>query len=198
MLPRFPRIQEQLDRFLLSFISLRAKYHMGPMGQVPEVRHFEGDEDSIVRASGEEELTRFTEIKEALTIDRQALSSITLEDILEKLDRVALGIARQTATSLYKTLSEACEKHGTAVDGGGRPLSADSILEVFCRIEIQFKADGSPILPQLHIHPSMEEAVIRAMKQIEENSEYKRRMDEILVRQREDWRAREAARRLVG
>jgi asparagine synthetase B (glutamine-hydrolysing) len=53
-------------------------------------------------------------------------------------------------------------------------------------------------MPVVHINPAQEEDVKAMIRRLETEPELKKRYDAIMMKKREEWRAREADRKLVG
>jgi hypothetical protein len=95
-------------------------------------------------------------------------------------------------------MSEGVQKVGNTIDGGGQRFSAELFLQVIEKIWIEFTADGSPQMPTVHISPNQTDDVKRTIERLESEPELKKRFDAIMIKKREEWRAREADRKLVG
>jgi hypothetical protein len=102
------------------------------------------------------------------------------------------------AEAFYRSMSETLDRAGQSISAQGRPLSAEHILEMLTKIQIDFDQSGTPRLPEIHIHPRMQEAADKAMRELQTNAELGRQWEALIVQKKEEWRAREASRRLVG
>jgi hypothetical protein len=198
MLPDYPRLKADLSVRLVQFLRARHDFHLGPLSHINRIRFHEGDAYSLRRSSGEEEPGEFKEAAALITIKDEEVPAMTLESLLRKLDDAAQDMARQMAEGVYGSISAAMERVGNVVDAGGQRLTAQTILEALSKIQIDFNRDGSPRMPEMHIHPSLSEAVRLAGEELEKNGALKRQLRQLLVEKREEWRAREASRRLVG
>jgi hypothetical protein len=198
MLPDYPKLKADLSVRLVRFLRARHDFHLGPLSHVSRIKFFEGDTYSLKRSSGEVEPGEFKEAAALITIKDEEVPGMTLELLLQKLDDAAQDMARQQGESVYRSISEATEKAGNVVDAGGQRLTAQSILDALSKIQIDFNRDGTPSMPEIHIHPRLSEAVLRAGEELEKNSDLKRQLKQILAEKREEWRAREATRRLAG
>lgn len=132
------------------------------------------------------------------SIPTKELPATTLDTILAKIDNAAQQIARQVAENIYQTISEAVERVGNTIDAKGQKPSAELILETLAKIQVDFDRDGKPRMPELHIHPTLEEATKLAFEELENNPELKKQFKQTMEEKREEWRAREASRILVG
>ena len=53
-------------------------------------------------------------------------------------------------------------------------------------------------MPSIFMGPSLKESMEKALKEIDENLLLKKEYDEIIQLKKEEWRAEEASRKLVG
>lgn len=204
MLPNFPELNTELSRFIFEFLGQRVKFHLGlPLSEIRHHTVFEGPQDDnegqqLVRHSGEVETSGLKFISSQITITAKELPQMTLDDVLSKVDEVAKNLASEMAKHAYQRLTETLERTGNTIDAKGRKISAEFILEMLSTLQIDFDRNGSPRMPQLQYHPTMEEAVSRAFNELNNNRELKREFKQILVNKKEEWRERETCRKLVG
>ena len=198
MLPDFPELKSEISDTLFEFLRLRISYHLGPLSEIRHIQYFESTDRRVRHASGETEEHQMRRMEAEMTIKHDEFPNMTLEKLLEKLDHVAQEMARQMAQYTYQTISEATAKVGNVIDAKRAKLSAETILEALTKIQIDFDSVGRPKMPSVHVHPNLESAVLLTIKQFDENPALKKQFREIIQRKKEEWRAREASRRLVG
>lgn len=198
MLPDYPGVKADLAARLVDFMKVRMALHLGALSEIKHVRYFEGDGRTFVRSSGEVEPAGWKDMGSEFSIELAEVPTMTLYSILQKLDDVARDMARQQAEMVYGTISEAVEKVGNVMDNKGRKLTAQSIIDALAMLHIEFDQSGRARLPQMHIPPNLSEAMETALRQLEENSAMRRQFQRLMEDKREEWRAREANRKLVG
>jgi hypothetical protein len=198
MLPDFPVLKSELNGAITRFMRMRARVHQGPLAEVPRGLVFEGHANVIIREDGSEDITRMFEASSELRIPTDEIRELHLPVLLQKLDKSAHDIVAAQAKHFYETLAEGTEKAGTALDAKGGRLTVELFLRMIETILIDFKADGSPEMPVVHINPAQEEDVKAMIRRLETEPELKKRYDAIMMKKREEWRAREADRKLVG
>jgi hypothetical protein len=176
----------------------RAIQHGGPVSGIARVRIFEGHEHTITRSDGETEPSLPREAKSQVSIGLDEIATLSLPQLLAKLDTAAREIGASQAKHLFETVSEAVEKTGNKIDARGERISSNLVLEALEKIEIDFRDDGTPMLPTLYIGPDLEEAMKKVSAEANESPAVKKRFDQIIARKKEAWRAREASRKLVG
>lgn len=118
----------------------------------------------------------------------------------QNLDDKLRGIAKQTAEEnmkvFYARMDQATEQTGNRYNAAGQPMSGKMLLDFMDMGEWGFDKSGKSNMSFL-IHPSMSPALQKASDEVENDPELKRRHDDILRRQRDQWLIRENRRKLV-
>lgn len=198
MLPDYPAVKKDLASRLVDFLRIRTGHHLGVLDDIRRVQYFEGDEHSLTRGTGETERSRFRQMSSEVTFQTRDLPKLPLPLVLQRLDGAAADMARQQAQMLYEGVSEAVEKVGNVVDAQGRKMTASLIIEMLEKLHIDFDQFGRAHLPQMHIPPNLEESLMGALRELEEDPIMRKQYQAVIEQKREEWRAREASRKLVG
>jgi len=170
---------------------------LGPLADSPRHRVFEGTAMSIIRSSGQEDLTPFEPYTSELHITYEEVPKLTLPQILSRLDKVAQEMADQLARSVYKTASNAADKVGTVVKSS-QGFTPQAIFEVLEKIEAPFDASGNPELPSIHLHPNDVKTLKESSQAMQNDPELRGQYHEILQRKKDQWRVREAHLKYPG
>ncbi len=93
---------------------------------------------------------------------------------------------------MYQEISNATTNTGNVVDARGKGFSVDLLLDMLDKIELTFDEDGSPILPQIHMHPDAWEKT----KDLQFSPEQTKRQAEIIKKKKEEWYAKKRYRKL--
>jgi hypothetical protein len=196
MLPDFPKLKTEVQRDVVARIRRRAESADSVVSQIKRFTQHEGRNmrydriDAPPAESGPEEIgVRF----EVLLSDVPDLIGPKLD---AKIEEIAQEIAKQQAKMFFRRFEETCDEVGNAVNANGQPLSAEHLLEMFSNVQMNFGPDGRPT-GQFVIHPDMVPALTKAGEELESDPELKRRHEDILRRQREEWATRESHRKLV-
>jgi hypothetical protein len=88
----------------------------------------------------------------------------------KKLDEIAEKTAANLAAAFYKRVGEACDEAGNSLSAGGKPLSAEMLLQMMDRVEMEFDQTGKPTTA-LVFHPDMTESFKKVAEQIENDPE---------------------------
>lgn len=73
---------------------------------------------------------------------------------------------KQFALNIYGVVGAAAEKVGNVVDAKAEGSLAQSMLEMFRRIEIGVDRDGNISMPQLHVGPEMADRLAKELQSI--------------------------------
>jgi predicted transcriptional regulator len=138
------------------------------------------------------------EARSQFSVTSSEIAGLSLDQLLEKLDKVAQEIAAAQSQHMFESVNQAVTKVGNVIDAQGGPLSPALFLEMIKKVQIDFDASGKPRMPTVVIHPDQAEKVKALMSQMEASPEIKSQFDRIISIKREEWRAREADRGLAG
>jgi hypothetical protein len=116
---------------------------------------------------------------------------------LRAIREVGEQLADDMEQRMIATISEAVEDVGNVVDGGGRPFSADLFIELLEKMELSFNRHGEWEPPTIVVHPETLQKMKVQIELLDSDPETKARVEAVVNRQREEWRAREACRALV-
>ena len=158
----------------------------------------EGKSTAIIRSSGEKDSVKMVTAGSTIELKAEEISKLTLQKVIELIDNAALEIAKQKERLAIDTLNEVTNKTGNIVSGAGKPLSADNIIEVMEKISLDFNAKGEAEWSTIVVHPDMGDALKRAIDVLDTEPTTKQRLEAVLLKKREEWRGREASRKLVG
>jgi hypothetical protein len=198
LLPEFPALKERFHQAVTRYLRDRARAHGVIVPDVPRSRIFEGRGHAIVRPSGETEVTQMFEAAAEMRIPIEDIPNLALDALLAKLDDIAESLASQQEKHLLQTIDAGLEKSGQTIDGKGKPFSPELVFLALEKIELDFNADGTARMPTVFVHPDQIPAVRAASATFDADPALKKRFDDIIAKKREEWRAREADRRLVG
>jgi hypothetical protein len=198
VLPEYHELKTELAGLLQQFIRRRVASHSGFVGQVPKVRMFEGHRSALRRSDGDTTASDFKPISVSHSVPAASVSQMTFAEVLEHLDEMAAKIAREMSHEAFKQLDETLENAGQVFAVKGETMSPSVLLTVMNGLDMSFDDDGSHRNLTLVIHPNKTAATVAALKALEEDPEIHRQYLALIEQKREQWRVREASRRLVG
>jgi len=186
-----------MQRILDQYLRNRINQRLGVFGEAPKHYMHEGNRMRIVRANGSVDETKLKEASGEISLKVGDIPALTLKERIAKLDKIAEQMADQIATHSLKTLSEGLDKAGQVVDRKGKPFDAEAIFEVLEKLQIEFDESGKCDLTIL-IPPALTPRAEELVRLLETDKNLQKRHADIMERKREEWRDREAARKLVG
>ncbi|MQA64640.1 MAG: hypothetical protein GEU76_01865 [Alphaproteobacteria bacterium] len=198
MLPDSPQLKREMLHFVNRFLQTRVRSREGIVGEVATHSIHEGQENSIIRADGKEDITEIVEISGETEIKLQQVINLTLKDVLPIIDKIAEDIASKKSKHFFEVVGKAAEQSGNVVDGRGQPLNAKLFLETLEKMSIEFDEAGKIKNLAVVIPPAARQNAEKLIHELETNRELQKKHKNLIELKREEWRAREAARKLVG
>jgi hypothetical protein len=199
LLPDYLQLKNDIRAVLDRFLRRRAHQHLGGgLNEVPRTTIHEGHTSSIVRASGKRDVTEMFEVSATFELKRDEVPDLSPGELLTKLDSVAKEMGEKQAKQFLSSLSDQIDRAGNTLEAKGEKMSAALLLKLLETIDIDFDENGVAQLPSMLIPPSLGPAAEAANRAMFEDPDVIRQRDRIIAKKREEWRAREADRRLVG
>ena len=198
MLPDFLKTKEKLHKMLHYKMMQNHISHMGPLANIPVSMIFEGNKTVTVREDGSVEERNLEEVTAELEINMAEFEKMNHEMVLDKINDVSEEMAGKSKKSLFKEIGRSAEEVGNVVSAGGEPFSIDMHFEMLEKIEIDFDEAGNPGQIICPVNPKFFPSIAKVISQAKDDPETDRRYKAIMERKREEWRARESNRKLVG
>lgn len=150
-----------------------------------------------MRADQSESNRGVQQLSSTMEIRFDEIPELTFEKAIAKYDEWILDMVRKQTGFAMERLSEDIPK-SQSVDAKGKKLDAELILQMLETIQLEFYPDGRP--HELHVVGGLfsPERLKAVDEEFQNNPELQKRHDELIARKREEWRAREANRKLVG
>jgi hypothetical protein len=197
VLPEYLELKTEIAEYLNRYLQLRVAGHSGLMRVIPTVRFLEGGSHAMHHVDGKLSSKEFREFGAERSSPVAELEKMDFAGVLREVDVMAERLAREMATHAFQTMDEAAEATGNVVDSRGQPMTGAMLLQMLERLPLSFDADG-PRLGLFITHPQQSAAAAAMLRSLEEDPELRMEYHRILEQKREQWRAREASRRLVG
>lgn len=198
MLPDFPKIISELHNLIN--IRLRSRVRTGDpvISMVHHIAQHEGEQMVLGTVEGKQKEMDYKKFESVFRISKDEIKSLTIEDIIKKIDSVADEMTGHMARTMFATIEQATKEGGTEIDQGGKPFTFETFLEGLDKIWIDFdEKTGQPHMPSLIMHPNLFAKIKDKLPEWEKNEEYRKRFDEIMKRKYKEWYDREGNRKLV-
>jgi hypothetical protein len=197
VLPDYPAIKEKLNKRLHEILKAKLNRHLGPFSQVKTVVLPEGHGTTLTREDGSVSDTPFEHV-EVMAESKVDADKINHEDVNRLLDELAEKLADKKIKQFFDVTNKAVEEIGNSLKRQPGESMIDSYFRSLERILIEFGDDGTPMMPSLLAGSKTADELNNALHQIETTPELRNRFDGIIERKREELRARESSRNLVG
>lgn len=198
MLPDFPKLKEKLQKLFISRMQNVQNKLGSPILNIPKRIVHEGNKIALIREDGSISELRMKKIAVKAKIKLEDIETMTRGDVLKTIDKMASDAAIQQSKIAYDEIKKVTGEVGNVIDIGGRSLSINDILQMFEKIWIDFDEDGKPRLPMIVAGEKVYRSLSEVLPQLETDPNCKERFAEIMRIKKENWRAREANRKLVG
>lgn len=195
MLPTYPKLVRHRQSRNVETVHARVRQLSPMIGLIKGHQLFEGRSSAIQREDGKIDETPIHRASGEVTIKREMLVDFNEETVAHHLEEIAKQLARSMSEQFQQRMNEITAETGNVVDGGGKPFSEDTFLDVMEVMEHSFGKDGCWKPPTMIVGPSMAEKIAAAG---EMSAAGNKRLKAILERKRDEHRRREAARILVG
>jgi hypothetical protein len=201
MLPDFPTSRRELRERLLYYVKMQVQERsvFATLGR--QFTQHEGRAFTYEQILDDEEKrtveSRFEEIRTPVEFRYADVPKLVGDARLEKLNGLAEDIARQQSALAYRVLDEASQHAGTAIDGGGKPMTKELFLKSEESREMEFDPVTGKVQGVYIAHPDMAAAMHRMWQEWEKDKVFMKAVDEIRARKYEEWRDRESRRKLV-
>lgn len=198
MLPDFPAIKNDLQDAMT--LRLRNKVRMGDpvIAMTPHTLQHEGDKKTYETVQRDQKAMNYKRIEATFSIKREEMRTLTVEQILERVDAAAEEMTRQMATSMFAAISQATDEVGNTVDNAGQPFTFDTLLQGLEKIEIDFDpVTGKPQMPSMVMSPELYEKVKDKLPGWEADPDCNARFETLMKKKRDEWNDRESHRKLV-
>ena len=196
MLPDFPETKRLFSRFFRTYMRQKIR-EVSPYNAVQTRYLHEGRAMKITRADRSESTSGMEQLSVHFEIKFDEIENLTLQKAIEKLDTMIVDFVRKQIYSIRERMSSEFPERQT-LDAKGKKFDAQLVIDMLEKMQIEFYPDGTPHEILLDGPLFTPERMAAVYKEFESNPELKRKFDEMIEKKKEEWRAREADRKLVG
>lgn len=173
MLPDYPELKRRIKARIVQRLRRVQQRTGGPLAQMRPVRMAEGSRAILVREDGSVDTMSPVTIEAKTSISTKELSSLDPATVLAKLDEMAKEMETKKQKLFYAKLDRAANAVGNVVNAKGG-ITADAIIEMVERMQIDFDTAGNPELPTIHAGPAAAEKLEAALRQLETDAGLRR------------------------
>jgi hypothetical protein len=132
-------------------------------------------------------------IKNTFTLKWEDIRSCDLGALAEQVERMADQRLAVVMPHFFDMVARTCRAAGTASDARGQPFSFELYLAGLAKIEMNFDAEGAPILPTLVVGPELAK---RMASMPPWTPEQQKSYDDLIESKRKEFNARRRYRKL--
>lgn len=198
MLPDLPSLKAEIEALLMQYFAQQVHSKLGVFQEASHRTMHEGDRMRVVRADGVSEESNFQRASTEMSIKFEEAGLLSLEERIRMFDAMAEDMANQLVSGFFNSLNMTLDAAGQTIDGRGRPISGEVLLEFLKTLQLDFLPNGEHSKLSLVIPLGQSEAAQRALEEIDNDPALKKTHDDLLVQKKVEWRDRETARKLVG
>ncbi len=197
MLPDFPELKKRLNKRVIVILQQEIALRAPLLTQIRKITQHEGKDHSFETEEGDIKKLKYKKLQAGIELDLTRIHAFDAEALRTKLNEMAETIAREQMVMLLKTLHHTTEEVGNVVDAGGRPFTAEFMLQVWETMHIDFNEGGNPQMPQLLANPIQKDRAEAEFRRFETDRTLKAKRTELINRKTEEWFDRESYRKLV-
>jgi hypothetical protein len=196
MLPDFPETKRLFSHVFQTYMRRKMR-EISPFGMV-QVRHYhEGRAMKVVRGDQSESKSDLRQISTQLEIKIDEIENLTLDKVIQKHDVMIADMVSKQANFIRERMSSELPE-SQSINTKGKKLSAELILEIKDKMQVAFNPDGTPREIFVDGHLFTPDVMAAVEQEFQNSPELQKRHKELMARKWEEWRAREADRKLVG
>lgn len=156
--------------------------------------YFEGEEHGVT-TDGQTESTEFNLVEAGMQFGKDDLMTMTPSDFESRFEAMGKEMGEKSNAFHWQIILDATERSGAVIERSYEDSMVELIFQMIEKAYMSFD-DGGQVYG-LHVPPSDYEAVVEAQKIIRESPELSKRMNNLMQKKYEQWRAEEANRKLV-
>jgi hypothetical protein len=197
MLPHFPKSHKQMmeireDKIWEGF------YSASPvLRQIGFRAQREGKASTFQTEQGAIEQIDYKHTGSEIVYKPKDAEGMTVQEFIKIYQEPAREMGKKTVTALYEKIDKITQQTGNFVNSGRKPLSHDLFLDLIEKMPIDFDSSDQPRMPSLNAGSEMFAHLQQQIPKWHEDPAFLTRWKAILDKKREEFREREACRRLV-
>ena len=199
VLPDFAKVKARAERDLLRAVQQQVPLFAPLLKGVATFRQHEGRGSHLTREDNSTSTTEYRRSEFSFTLSREEFKRCDLSAVCQKLVDLARQIAADKTKRMLEVATEAANEVGNVVHADGA-LTQDKFLDILRKVDMDFDPKTLKLLPGFSfvMHPETAATVVPQMQEWERDPKFTAKHEGIMATKREEWRDREARRKLVG
>lgn len=196
-LPLYPQLKLAIEKILHAEARAAALSQLGMFASVPRSKQHEGNRLEYMTIDGDTKAPEYQRAAAVGDIKVTDIPAMSLEDVVAIVRKTGEELGMQQAKLNFESFNQATEEVGNSIQMEGKPLTVDTVLQLFERVQLVFDAEGNPQMPTWHTGPDLQASVEKVLGQLNEDPEAQARLQVIVDRKRVEWNAEQDRRKLV-
>lgn len=199
MIPDFPHLKRRVNTRLLRFVRQQMPIVAPLLRDVLSYTQHEGRRGELTRADTSSDTTQLEAAQFRFELPKDEMRTLDFGSLKRRLTELAEQIAAHRSQLMLTRVGEAAAAVGNEVDAGGE-LKPEHLLEVMRKVHVDFDPVTNKPKPGFAwvMHPETATKVIAKAQEWEKDPTFIAELNRVEDQQREEWRAREARRKLAG
>ncbi len=196
MFPDFPKIKLEIKKNFEEY--LRKQSRSDPLiGSITQIFIHEGDKLIYYTVDGEKKETTFDIIQSKFTIKNDKIITEGSKALIPIANEIIGDLQNQLGNNILAKLEETTKETGNVVDGKGKEISPDLIFKALEKMQIDFDEEGNPYMPTMFVSPEMGKKIGDKLPEWKKDRTHKKKVDDLMIKKKEEWDDRESNRKLV-
>jgi hypothetical protein len=199
MLPDYGKIKARVQREFMKWAQSQIPVASPLLKGIAKFRQHEGRIGRLRRVDQSESTIDYGRSESEFVLTREEMRTFNVAAIQKKLMRVAEDFGNDQTKRLLEVATQAANEAGNVVNGLGEELSPNKVFELLRRVQMEFDPVTLQPNPGMSfvMHPDMAARIQPKIAAWEQDPEFNAEHQRIIDQKREEWRAREARRKLV-
>ena len=155
----------------------------------------EGNRLEVTDVEGNTKISAFQEFGATMEISADEYESMTLSDVMKRIDETTEELRRQKSKYVYGTLEKITQEAGNVHDAEGN-LTPEKFISIIGNSSVSFDKQGHPRM-QFVAGPVAASKLVEVRKRIADDPKLLARWNEVMLVKKREWDDREATRKLV-
>jgi hypothetical protein len=193
MLPDFLEFKVKQAREFATTISAGD----GLVHQIRRVAIQEGEGFVTIRADGTQDRKEMIRVHESTAVPTDVIRAGDMAAVGSLVGDLKRKVSERQTKILLDNVTEAVDSVGNSVSAGGKPLTAELLLDALRKMEFQFDAQGNWEMPTLVTGPALASSLEKELRRLFEDPVLSAEVKVLVERGRKRWSDRESNRKLV-
>ena len=161
MLPDFAEAKVRAGRDLLRAVEQEVPNIAPLLKGIAKFRQHEGRGSHLTRADNSKSAINYQRFEFSFTLSHEELKRFDLSVVRQKLVDLARQMAEEQTKRMLEVVIETAYEVGNVVHAGGE-LTQDKLIDIFCRVEMDFDTKTLKLLPGFSfvMHPEVAAKVV--------------------------------------